>query len=459
MTTSVKNIQSEVNSRLTAGGLSSLACCQLQCAQTILNNGIKYSVANLASLPTASCNTGRLAYVESEKKYYWSDGITWSSNFTSTVSILREIWSWGGNATGALGIGNTVNSCSPVREMCSASDWCSVSSGGGSEFKLALKTDGSLWSWGCNACGQLGIGNVLNRCSPVREICSASNWCQAVAGGNRQAFGIKTDGSLWAWGYNQCGSLGLGNYSTRCSPGREFCSANNWCFVASGLRTTAAIKTDGTLWTWGYGRYGILQNGSTSFTSRSNAIQTNDAGNTWAKVQVGMCHMAALKTTGTIHTWGRGAAGELGTGSFCSTGTGNIQQEGSGSASWCDLSVGGNGRHTLAVKTTGVLLGWGYNAFGQLGRGYTGNRNFPGYVSCGFTDWCRPAAGNLNSAGIRTNGSLWVWGSGGNGYLGNGKAANYCTPQREICAFTNWCSASMAGGGSAIRLNSRGFNV
>ena len=113
-----------------------------------------------------------------------------------------------------------------------------------------------LWTWGYNAYGQLGNGNVTLYSSPI-QVGTLTNWKQ-VAGGDYHTAAIKTDGTLWTWGYNLYGQLGNNTSSTTVfySSPIQVGSLTNWKQVAGGQYHTAAITTDGTLWTWGYNAYG-----------------------------------------------------------------------------------------------------------------------------------------------------------------------------------------------------------
>ena len=102
----------------------------------------------------------------------------------------------------------------------------------------AIKTDGTLWSWGYGLEGQIGDNNALNRSSPVQEITSSTTWC--FISGTKA---IKKDGSLWAWGWNGCGQLGDGTITNRSSPVRESTLSNNWSSVSSAGSVTIGLKT------------------------------------------------------------------------------------------------------------------------------------------------------------------------------------------------------------------------
>ena len=159
------------------------------------------------------------------------------------------LWTWGGNGFGALGLNNTTNQSSPV-QVGTLTNWRSVPAGNG--YSAAVKSDGTLWSWGYNAAGPLGLGNTTSRSSPV-QVGTLATWRLVSTGsrGDPHTAAIRTNGTLWIWGYNAYGQLGLGDASNRSSP-VQIGTLTNWKSVGCGFDHTAAIKTDGTLWSWGY---------------------------------------------------------------------------------------------------------------------------------------------------------------------------------------------------------------
>ncbi len=110
---------------------------------------------------------------------------------------------------------------------------------------MGIKTDGTLWAWGWNI--RSGYTTNINT-SPV-QIDSATNW-QSASAGYDHALAIKTDGTLWGWGMNIYGQVGDGTRAIKAAP-VQIGTATNWQSVAAGYQFTEAIKTDGTLWAWG----------------------------------------------------------------------------------------------------------------------------------------------------------------------------------------------------------------
>jgi alpha-tubulin suppressor-like RCC1 family protein len=179
----------------------------------------------------------------------------------------------------------------------------------GYRHTAAVKTDGTLWCWGNDSYGQLGDNSSTVRSSPVTTVAGGTNWKQVSCGGYHTA-AIKTDGTLWTWGLNTFGKLGDNTASSRSSPVTTAGGGTNWKQVAGGVNHTAAIKTDGTLWTWGRNADGQL--GDNTLVSKSSPVTTVAGGTNWKQVAGGGSHTAAIKTDGTLWTWGSNANGRLG---------------------------------------------------------------------------------------------------------------------------------------------------
>jgi len=290
-----------------------------------------------------------------------------------------------------------------------------------------------LWSWGRNNCGALGDGTITERCSPVREISSSTDWCSVSAG--NQTAAIKTTGQIWTWGINFCGVLGNGATVDQCSPVREFCSATNWCQVSAGAAVTGAINTSGELWTWGFNLCGGLGDGT--LTSRCSPIREFCSATDWCQVSAGT-FSSAVKTSGQIWAWGDNNCGALGNGT--TTPRCSPVREISSSTDWCRVSAGS--LHAAAIKTSGQIWTWGRNFCGALGDGATVTRCSPVREFCSATDWCSVSAGSYHTTAIKTSGQIWTWGRNFCGVLGNGTTVTRCSPVREFCSATDWCGVS-----------------
>jgi alpha-tubulin suppressor-like RCC1 family protein len=269
-----------------------------------------------------------------------------------------------------------------------------VSSGG--NHTAAVKTDGTLWTWGDGFNGQLGNATTAFTIStPITTFAGGTNWKQ-VSTGNGHTAAIKTDGTLWTWGDGFNGRLGNATTAFAIStPITTFTGGTNWKQVSSGDSYTAAIKTDGTLWTWGNGNAGRLGNASTT-TTISTPVTTFAGGTNWKQVSSGTFHTAAIKTDGTLWTWGDGFNGRLGntvTYGVISTPVTTF----AGGTNWKQVSSGGN--HTAAVKTDGTLWTWGRGFNGQLGNATTDfTISTPVTTFSGGTDWKQVSTGKDHTA-------------------------------------------------------------
>jgi len=374
-------------------------------------------------------------YVENGVVYAFDDVFVPADAFRQGT-----LWTWGANGSGQLGINNTLNRTTPVTTFAGGTNWKSVACG--FNHTAAIKTDGTLWTWGTNSSGQLGINNTLNRTTPVTTFIGGTNW-KSVACGYFHTAAIKTDGTLWTWGSNNFGQLGINNTIDRNTPVTTFLGGTNWKSVASGYTHTAAIKTDGTLWTWGRNNNGQL--GDNTTVNRSTPVTTFAGGTNWKSVScagnaLGGGHTAAIKTDGTLWGWGRNFEGQLGIISTSSRTTPVTTF--AGGTNWKQVSCGGY--HTSAIKTDGTLWTWGTNSSGQLGINDTTQRNTPVTTFAGGTNWKQVAGGFQYAAAIKTDGTLWTWGANGSGQLGINDTLNRTTPVTIFLGGTDWKSVSCA---------------
>ena len=321
------------------------------------------------------------------------------------ILIRREyfsdggLWTWGSNtylgvvARGQLGDGTTVNKSSPVTTAGGGTNWKQVAGSTGGYHTAAIKTDGTLWTWGYNGYGNLGDNTAVNKSSPVTTAGGGTNWKQ-VAGGYFHTASIKTDGTLWTWGYNNYGGLGDNTTVSKSSPVTTVAGGTNWKQVSGGQYHTAAIKTDGTLWTWGYNGYGNL--GDNTTVDKSSPVTTVAGGTNWKQVACGYRHVAAIKTDGTLWTWGYNGIGALGDNSTVDKSSPITTV--AGGTNWKQVS--GGQYHTAAIKTDGTLWTWGSNNVGQLGDNTNVNGSSPGTTVTGGTNWKQVACGPVSTFAI-----------------------------------------------------------
>ena len=353
-----------------------------------------------------------------------------------------SLWTWGSNGDGQLGDNTSTSKSSPVQTISGGTNWKQVACGktiGLNNFMAGIKTDGTLWTWGKAVFGNLGDNTSTSKSSPVQTISAGTNW-NLVSAGYYYAAAIKTDGTLWTWGYNSNGQLGNNNITSYSSPIQTISAGTNWKQVSCGYQHIAAIKTDSTLWTWGSNGNGQL--GDNTSTPKSSPVQTVSGGTNWKLVACGQYHTAAIKTDGTLWTWGANSVGQLGDNS--TTNASSPVQTVSGGTNWKSLASAGN--ITPAIKTDGTLWLWGAGTFGELGNSANTNRSSPVQTVSGGTNWKSVNCGDNHVLAIKTDGTLWAWGLATTyGMLGANNTTNRNSPIQTVSGGTNWKSA--AGGG------------
>ena len=291
-------------------------------------------------------------------------------------------------------------------------------------------TQQNLFTWGFNNQGRTGNngGNV-----PVTTFAGGTNWKQ-VSQSNANGSAIKTDGTLWSWGVVVGDNTGAG----KTIPVTTFAGGTNWKSVAAGYLYAAAIKTDGSLWTWGTGSSGQL--GTNDTTQRNTPVTTFAGGNNWKQVSCGREHTSAIKTDGSLWTWGRGSSGQLG---INNTDDRSIPVTTfTGGTTWKQVACGY--LHTAAIKTDGSLWTWGDNNGGGLGDNTATNRSTPITTFAGGTNWKSVSGGNGSTAAIKTDGSLWTWGLGNSNNLGADGASGRSTPITTFAGGNNWKQSSIS---------------
>jgi len=334
-----------------------------------------------------------------------------------TVAIKSEgtLWAWGWNYNGELGDGTMTERHSPVR-IGSDCNWEHVAAG--PFHTVATKSNGTLWVWGNNDYYRLGLGygQGNEEYSPV-QVGTDSNWEQ-VAAGTLHTVATKSNGTLWAWGWNEGGQLGDGTWFDRDSP-VQIGSASDWEQVAAGQAYTLAIKSDGTLWAWGENGCGQL--GVVGTTDRPSPVKVGTDSN-WEQVAAGAYHTVAIKSDGTLWAWGKNDLGQLGDGT--TTERHSPVQIGTDS-NWEQVAAGQ--AHIVAIKSDGTLWAWGWNRCGELGDGTTTKRHSPVQIGLA-SNWEQVAAKVLHTVAIKSNGTLWAWGDNSSGQLGDGTTTERHSP-------------------------------
>ncbi|WP_159947425.1 T9SS type A sorting domain-containing protein [Polaribacter septentrionalilitoris] len=317
-----------------------------------------------------------------------------------TIALKNNgtIWSWGRNANGQLGNGENGDTSTP-KLMNDESDWTDIDA---REFyTVATKEDNSLWLWGAYR------GNT-----PIKFVDSSEvGWKKIDADGY---IGLKVDGTIWSW-------YDIFDPSENLIQVGKF---NFWQDISSGSHSSLAIASNGTLWAWGKNYNGIFGNGNQS----SHSDSTQDYGssepiqigtsNDWKKISAGQQFVLAIKEDNSLWAWGKNTYGQFGNGttsdSFVPIKIGNDKD-------WIDIKVGLY--HSLALKSNGEVYSWGDDASGRLGNGSNSSTKTPKKIGL-FSLWKKINASHSNSVLIDNYGEVWTAGKNNYGQLGNGKFFN-----------------------------------
>jgi alpha-tubulin suppressor-like RCC1 family protein len=345
-----------------------------------------------------------------------ADWLTVAAGGRHNLGIRRDgtLWAWGQGTSGELGIGTLADQPTPV-QVGSDNDWAQVAAG--LWYSLAIKADGSLWAWGENWNGVLGLGTIpygYSRHPSPRRV-GSDRWHQVAAGREERTVGIKEDGSLWHWGRI--------TFDTAQHSGAPVRLGNDdgWVGVGAEMTRAAAIRKDGTVWVWGNAGT-LLMAGPSSLTEPVQIGTDTD----WIDVQGGNASGFALKEDGVAYAWGLNPYAQLGMGWELDLVPEPAPIP--ASVRWTALSVGRGtsslssvGAHTLGLAVDGSLWGWGRNIAAQVGVGTTryGEVERPALVDPD-PGWISFSANAEYSLAVRDDGSLWAWGQNHCGELGDG---------------------------------------
>ena len=437
-----------------------------------VGSSITYSAGQAIINPTDALQNEETYFVVIPEGAFKKIGTASSSPIINTYSFLtasfvRKTFTIGLNNYGQLGQNDRTNRSSPVQVGSTPTfDYATIQKQYGYRAHILAKdadTGGNTaWSIGYMQTGQSGT-NVENlTCSSPTQIGTDTTWRSAVMS-DQGSLATKTDGTLWAWGYGDDGALGLNQ-----SPGNQRRSSptqigtdTTWsdqigCYGFAML----AIKTNGTLWSWGsqhsMGLLGHNEQGDNYSSPKQVGTDT-----TWSKMCKGASQSDnpfAIKTNGTLWTWGwQYNTGSMGLNEGGVTRYSSPTQVGT-STNWFGISVTNQDGEacTMGSKTDGTLWAWGNNTEGELGLGDTTKRSSPTQIGTdttwgngnyeGFTngsDYTFTISGQSSSA-IKTDGTLWAWGEDDYGQLGQNNRTKYSSP-KQIGESTNWGGLARAG--------------
>lgn len=331
-----------------------------------------------------------------------------------------SLWCWGRNNAHQLGLGSpsgctdgpTGDACSEPQRVDETNDWTAVAAG--SDHTCALRADGSLWCWGSNSWGQLGLGYDVWESDVPARVGQGANW-QALALGGEHTCALQGDGSLWCWGVNASYQVygGRDCLDTGCVVPRQVGTALDWTGAGLGYAHTCGLRSDGSLECWG----DLPGGGGIRLAPEAVPGPTN-----WSAVVGRNARACGIRDDQTLWCWGSNSFGELGLGdpALCSDSLCLAPTQVVGNQAWAAVALGFT--HSCAITASGALYCWGNNADGQLGLGDTQGRSAPAAIDVSVS-WSKVAAGGAHSCAIGPQGALACWGSNTYGQLGLGKTS------------------------------------
>ena len=382
-------------------------------ADPALTSGSTLVIDQNAHLKARAYKAGTPASVVRAAEYRVTGGAAVGANHTVALKADGTVWTWGRNDFGAFGdplaAGGEVRTV--PRRVGGIADVVAVAAG--TSHTIALKRDGTVWAWGRNAQGEVGDGTATQRDAPVQAL--ALSDVVAIASGSSHGLALKRDGTVWAWG-----SDGVRAYG---STPQQMTGVRGAVSVAAGTNFSFALQSDGlasgTLWSWGKNQTGTLGDGTT--LDRTSPVAVLQA---VTRMSGGNFHAFAVKSSGDLFSWGLNNASQLGA-------SGADRSRPAAVAGMTSVTLTSAGPHFgLAGKADGTVWCWGDNGWGKLGDG-TGVQTRPSPVQTGVSSPLTLSASGTGSHGaaVRADGTLSTWGKNDVGALGDGTTVTNATPK------------------------------
>ena len=281
---------------------------------------------------------------------------TGGGSHSLAITTNGQLWAWGANSNGQLGLGNTDTPLTTPTRVGTASNWAFVTAGNAQS--LAITTNGELWAWGNNGNGQLGLGDTTQRTTPTR-VGTATNWAK-VSAGQDHTLAVTTNGQLWAWGASLNGQLGLNTTFDRPAPVR-IGTATNWADVSAANLFSLAITTNGELWASGSNTSG--RTGLNTTTGNTTVFTRIGTASNWVRVWAATSNGYAINSLGELWTWGTNSEGSTGLG--LTSGNTLVPTRVGTENNW--VKVTGSAANGYAINSLGELWTWGPNGNGRTG--------------------------------------------------------------------------------------------
>ncbi len=333
---------------------------------------------------------------------------------TCAVDDTQHAYCWGDNTYGQLGNGSAAPTGSQTPLLVPNLEGV-VAISAGRNHTCALKNDGSLWCWGLNDHGQLGLGSTTDQPSPM-AVTIPGQQITAVSCGHYHTCAL-TAGGAWCWGDNTAGRLGDGTPTERHTP-TQVSLSGNYLAISAGAEHTCALL-GGTAYCWGSNAQSQLGEGSLNNSYHPLALSALSG---VLSISAGSTHTCATLTSGSAYCWGNGSHGKLGDGYTLDRAT-PVQVSGISTAQ--AVSVGA--QHSCALLSDNTLRCWGQGSFGRLGHNATSSEETP-VQPTGLEPVLHVSAASYHTCAVTTTGRGFCWGYNIKGQLGDGTGAQRLIP-------------------------------
>jgi alpha-tubulin suppressor-like RCC1 family protein len=403
---------------------------------------------------------------------------------TCAATTFGDLWCWGENGDGQLGVGTTVDSAEPVRASAvgALKNQLTAYVAAGRAHTCALAVDlasaggADVYCWGDNSMGQLGDSSTTSRSRPVQ----VATGVQFVTTGEDHTCVLTDELTVSCWGRNDVGQLGIGTVSAAESTPQEVPGLSDIVEISADDNDTCALDEDGQAWCWGSDTHGQLgDGGGASGTPQTSPVAVSMTGVTsdFVQIDVGERHVCALADSGAVYCWGDDSAGQLGSGGSAADPSRPTVVDAGGRHF---VSVAAGGDSSCAIDRTLAAYCWGDNSAGQLGVGDSTDRNTPvkidqsairvSTIASAVLGLDTPlvidlSVGRRHSCAGDMESGVYCWGANDVGQLGDGSTddsdvpvATALTPDaptavglaaRDRALRANWSAPADLGAGSA----------
>ncbi len=366
-----------------------------------------------------------------------------------------SLWSFGLNVSGQLGTvtnsGTNSANPSPIQVLTNV-----VAIAAGGSHSLALRSDGKLWTFGDNQFGQLGVATNVGTNAPNPTPQQVLTGATAVAAGIAHTTVLRIDGTVWSFGSNEFGQLGRptnsGTNNPNSSPVQVLGGVKE---IAAGDNHSLGLKGDGSVWSFGLNEFGQLGNATNSGSTSPNSSPTQVLTGI-IEIAAGGSHTMAVESDGSLSTFGSNLQGQLGSATNSGTTTPNpapIHALVGLYPSNPATAIAAGGRHSLVLRSDGTLLSFGSNEYGQLGNSVNSGTDVPNPQPVQvLTDVKAIAAGTDHTMALKNDGTLWTFGSNLHGQLGFATNSGTTTPNPVATQVLDHVISIAAGGTHSLAL-------